>query len=76
MVGEKATKSNMEATAAGGEGQAEALPPTFELRPDKPGHIRLLMAAIPALPAAERPAAEGILRQFELWEEAHRGTVN
>jgi len=46
--------------------------PTFALRADKPGHLRALVALICELPWDERREAEGILRQFELYEEATR----
>ena len=68
MAGEKVTTKGSLAVEV-----ESAKVPTFVLKADQPGQLRALMAAIPELPAAERPAAEAVLRDFELWESAHRG---
>jgi len=45
--------------------------PTFVLRADRKGHLRALMAALQELP---QETTEGLatLREFDLYEEAHR----
>ena len=45
--------------------------PVFVLRADRPGHIRALMALIPELPG-EAAELSRKLREFDLYEEAHR----
>ena len=45
--------------------------PVFVLRADKPGHLQVL-AAVHGLPHEEQAEARRILRQFDLYEEAHR----
>jgi len=58
-------------------GEQESVPvaasetcPTFTLRADQPGHLRALIAALEELP--EGGAYLPVIRDFELWEEAHR----
>ena len=43
--------------------------PTFTLRADAKGHLRVLAAVLSLLPEAEQKAAALTLREFELWEE-------
>lgn len=46
--------------------------PMLTLTAGRPGHLRALLAIIDELPEQERPGARLTLREFELWEEAHR----
>ena len=46
--------------------------PSFTLRAGQRGHLQALMGTIDGLPQEERPQARLILREFELWEAAHR----
>jgi hypothetical protein len=57
---------------AGKREKTEERTPVFVLRADKPGHIRALMAAAGELPDAELREALERIREFELYEEAHR----
>jgi len=50
-------------------GQADE--PVFVLRPSRPGHIGAL-ALIAALLPEEARNVQGLLREFELWIEAHK----
>ena len=67
----EATRAHAVAAPAASGRQAQVCP-TFVLRADKPGHLRALMGAMPALPAEDQRTATKMLREFEFWEEAHR----
>jgi hypothetical protein len=49
--------------------------PTFTLRADEVGHLRALMAVLEVLPESATVDGQRVLREFEVWEEAHRGGV-
>ena len=67
---EWAGKPAVAAPAAGGD-KPEACP-TFTLRADQRGHLRALMAAMQEMPEGDLREALETLREFELYEEAHR----
>lgn len=51
--------------------QAKACP-AFELRADKPGHLQALIWAWAYLRGEDYFRAEKVIREFYLYEEAHR----
>jgi hypothetical protein len=56
---------------AAADGEIPAGVPVFVLRADKPRHIQALMAALGELRMGQREAMR-LVREFDLYEEAHR----
>jgi hypothetical protein len=72
MARKKSVVEEASTAAAAADAGSEEVVPTFTLRADQRGHLRALIAAAGELGEADMRDALGVIREFELYEEAQR----
>jgi hypothetical protein len=73
-MGKRKEQGTEQGPGAGGQGPGEetaAACPSFTLSADRPGHLRALILAEWGLTLADAQKVKRLIREFELWMEAH-----